>query len=286
MIYEGIVYRPPSESRSLIIQITVGCSYNRCTYCNMYKKKVYKTRDLDLIIEDMIDARDIYDRVDKIFLADGNGLVVDTYTLTEILKSIKKIFPECNSVSIYATPKDVLDKSQNDLKLLKDMGLKLIYMGIESGSDKVLVNTNKGINSKELIQAGQKVKKSGIILSTMIISGLGGKKEWIDHAEKTAMVLNEIQPDYLALMTLMVKKGTVLYDEVREGEFQVLNKNELLKETLLLIKSLELNNCIIRSNHASNNLVLKGDLPKDKMMVISEIEKNIIKEKNVIKLSF
>lgn len=272
MRYEGSVYRPPSEARSLIIQVTIGCSHNKCTFCNMYKDKRFRIRKLEEIIEDLEEAREYYRSVKKIFLADGNALVLKNEDLKKILLRIKELYPECERIGIYGAPQDILRKSVEELKELKELGIGIVYLGIESGSDEILKDINKGVNSAQMIEAGQKVVSSGIGLSVMIISGLGGKEKWKEHAVESARVLNEINPDYIALLTLLLNPGTKMHDDVQSGNLKLLNPNEVMVETKELITNLEVTNCMFRSNHASNYVPLGGSLSEDKNILLEQLD--------------
>lgn len=280
MRYEGSVYRPPSEARSLIIQVTIGCSHNKCTFCNMYKDKKFRIRKLEEIIEDLKEAREYYPRVRKIFLADGNALVLKKDVLKEILLTIKDLFPECERVGIYGSPQDLLRKSVEELSELKRLGVGIVYLGIESGSDEILKRINKGVNSTQMIEAGQKVVLSGIELSVMIISGLGGKEKWKEHAIESARVLNAINPDYIALLTLLIDPGTKIHEEVQSGDLKLLNPNEVMVETKELIANLDVTNCMFRSNHASNYVPLGGSLHEDKEMLLEQLDAAIKEQYN------
>ncbi len=272
MEYIGAVYRPPSEARSLIVQVTLGCSHNQCTFCTMYKDKQFKIRTLEDIFSDLESVSYLKNSVRKIFLADGNALVLKNEILIAIMRKAKEVFPLCEKISVYSAPKDILRKTDEELLELKKEGLSMMYLGIESGSDTVLKNIKKGVTSKEMIEAGQKVKKSGITLSCMLISGIGGKKYSKEHALMSAQVASAINPDYLALLTLLVYENTPLYKEIESGEFQLLNAKEVLLENKLLIENLELEHCIFRSNHASNYVSLDGIFPYDKEKILEEIE--------------
>lgn len=275
MRYEGSVYRPPSEAYSLIVQTTIGCSHNQCTFCSMYKDKKFRIRKLQEVMEDLETARSHYHRIERIFLADGNALVLKTEDLKEILMKIRHLFPECKRVGIYSSPKDILRKSLQELKELKDYGLSIAYMGVESGSDQVLERIKKGVTAKEMIEAGKRMMASGIKMSITLISGLGGKASWKEHAEESAKVINEINPDYLALLTLLVRKDTEMEAEIQQGRFQLLDPREVMLETYELIKNLRVKNCVFRSNHASNYVPLGGTLPQDQERLLREIEEVI-----------
>ncbi|NBI06376.1 radical SAM protein [Senegalia massiliensis] len=272
MRYEGRVFRPPSEARSLIVQATIGCAHNKCTFCSMYKEKKFRIRKLDDILEDLNSAREYYKNIKRIFLADGDALILKTEDLLIILQHIKRIFPECERIGIYATPKDILNKSLNDLKVLKDNGLGIMYMGIESGNEDILNKITKGVDRKTMIKAGEKAKESGIKLSVTLISGLGGKDYIKEHAMDSAKVINEINPDYVGLLTLMMEEDTELYNDYIEGNFELLSPEEVMIETKLFIENLNVKNCVFRSNHASNYISLKGTLNDDKDRLLNEID--------------
>lgn len=272
MRYEGAVYRPPSEGRSLIVQATIGCSHNKCSFCNMYKAKQFRMRNLDEVIEDLMWARNKYGYIEKIFIADGDALIMPTDRLIIILDKIKELFPECKRVTVYASPRSILLKTQEELQLLKSKGLTMVYLGVESGDDEILLKVNKGANSKELIEAGRKIKDSGIKLSCTLISGLGGVENWKNHAINSAKVINLINPDYLGLLTLMTPEDAPIYEEIKKGNLTLLNPKEVMKEIYELVKGLNLTNCIFRSNHASNYAPLAAVLGEEKERLLSDIE--------------
>lgn len=272
MRYEGSVYRPPSEAKSYILQVTLGCSHNQCTFCSMYKDKTFRVRSIDEIFEDLKLARDYYSKIERIFLADGDALVLKTETLIKILKEIKRLFPECKRIGIYANPGDLLRKSVLDLLKLKNLGLGIIYLGIESGSDLVLKKVKKGFTKEEIIKSGKKAKEAGIPLSVTLISGLGGKIHWEKHALESAEVVNSINPEYVSLLTLLLEDDTELYNTYKKGDFEILSPEEIAVETKLFLENTALKNCIFRSNHASNYIPLKGTLSQDKEKLIKEID--------------
>lgn len=271
MEYEGIVYRPPSEANSLIVQVTIGCSHNACSFCTMYSSKSFRIKPLAIIIEELKTFRKLYPKVKRIFLADGDAFILKTKDLLEILKTIKIVFPECERVSSYTTPRDVLNKTLEELNTLHLHGLTLLYMGIESGCDTVLKAVNKGVSSIEIIEAGQKVCQSEMNLSVTLISGLGGRDNWRSHAIESAHVISEIDPDYVGLLTLMVDGDSSMEKLIKKGEMVLLTPEEVLKETYELIKRLHVKECIFRSNHASNYVSLSGTLNKDKAMLLEKL---------------
>lgn len=275
MRYEGTLYRPPSEAYSLIVQATIGCSQNRCTFCSMYKEKDFRIRKTRDIVEDLILGRQEYRKVEKIFLADGDALIIKTEELLKILEKIKTNFPECKRVGIYGSPKSILGKSTGELIELRKSGLGIVYMGVESGSDLILEKIKKGVNSSEMIAAGRKIKEAEIPLSITLISGLGGKEHSMEHGVESARVVNEMNPDYIGLLTLLVEEGTELYDDVWNGKFKLLTPKEVLLETREFVQRLNLDNCIFRSNHASNYVALGGTLNKDKNLILEQIKEGL-----------
>jgi radical SAM superfamily enzyme YgiQ (UPF0313 family) len=272
MRYEGVVYRPPSEAYSLIVQVTIGCAHNKCSFCSMYKDKSFRIRSLEEIYEDLYEAKESYGTVKRIFLADGDAIVLKMEMLRGILFKIKELFIQCERVSAYATPKDILRKSPEELKELKTLGIGVLYMGIESGSDIILEQIQKGVTSSEIIEAGRKVKDSGIKLSVTFISGIGGKDKWKEHANESARVISAIDPDYVGLLTLMVEPKTQMHQDVNCGKFKLLDPEEVILETKALIENINVTNCIFRSNHASNYVAIAGTLPQDKEKMLGLID--------------
>jgi len=270
--YEGTVYRPPSEASSLIVQVTIGCSHNSCTFCSMYRSKQFRIKDVSRIKDELREFRQMYRTVKRIFLADGDAFILKTDDLMDILNEIKTLFPECERVSSYATPKDILNKSQEEIKKLQENGLKLLYMGIESGSDKILLQINKGVTAKEIVVAGQKAIEAGMQLSVTLISGIGGTVNYRDHAIDSAKVISEINPHYVGLLTLMVEEDTEMYDKIKSSEMILLSPKEVMLETYEFISNLEVSDCLFRSNHASNYVPLGGNLNRDKEKMLKELQ--------------
>ncbi|NLY71092.1 MAG: radical SAM protein [Clostridiales bacterium] len=272
MRYEGSVYRPPSEANSLIVQVTIGCAHNKCTFCGMYKDDQFRIRPYEEIVEVLQWARRHYRRVERIFLADGDALVLPNEKLLAILDTINNLFPECNRVGIYGSPLDVLRKSQPELEALREKGIGIIYIGAESGSDRVLKDIKKGATAKQIIDAVRKIEDAGIKASVTFISGLAGKTGWKEHAIETGKMISMMEPSYVGLLTLMIEPGTELYDDIRANRFQLLSPEEVLLETELMIENINVKKrCVFRSNHASNYLSLKGDLPDDKELLLKQI---------------
>lgn len=274
MRYEGTVYRPPSEAGSLIIQFTIGCARNTCTFCNMYKDKNFRIRPLADVEEDLEMARKYYNRgqVRRIFLADGDALIVKTADMLHILDKCHQYFPEVERISVYGAPKDILNKTPEELKKLKAAGLDMVYMGLESGADEVLADVKKGVNAGEMIEAGKKVMEAGMTLSMTIISGLGGKRLWKEHALGSAKVISAIKPHFVGFLTLMVEQGTEMYDQVQRGDLEVMNPQEVLDETELFIRNVDAEGTMFRSNHASNYSALGGTLNRERDKILAQIE--------------
>ncbi len=283
--YDYPLYRPPSEAYSLIIQATVGCSQNKCTFCSMYKSKKFTIKPLEQIKKEIDFFRIYVKKAERIFLADGDALIMPMKILKEIFIYINEKFPEAERISLYGSPKSILLKTPEELLELKNLGLGLIYLGVESGSDKILSSVKKGVSREEIIAAGKKVKKVGIPLSVTAIAGLGGKENSIEHAVETASLISEINPDYFGVLTLMLEEGTELLEEYKKGNFIPLSSSEILEETKLMIKNINVKEkCIFRSNHASNYVSLKGTLPYEKENILKTIDSAL--ENNEIKSEF
>lgn len=271
MRYEGNIFRPPSEAYSLLVQVTIGCTHNKCTFCSMYKDKKFRIRKQEEIFEDLEWARKTYRRVERIFLCDGDALALSNNRLIPILEYISDNFPECERVTVYGRASDVLKKTDEEMRELYEAGLKMVYIGAESGSDKVLDDINKGETRQELIDGVRKIENSGMKASVTFISGLAGKDGWEDHAVETGTMISEMQPSYVGLLTLMIDPAVPMAKEIEEGRLKLLTAEEVMAETLLMMKHINVNKkCVFRSNHASNYVSLRGNLPedKDKMMAL------------------
>lgn len=269
--YSEPLFRPPSEARSLILQVTHGCSWNKCAFCEMYTSKKFTVRKEEDIFSE-IDAMEPYSsQIRKVFLADGNAMVLSFNKLMRILEKLNNTFPKLNRISAYSLPKEIITKTDNELKMLSDLGLKLLYTGIETGDDELLKIINKGETYNSTADALIKARKSGLKLSVMILNGLGGKQYSRQHALNSARVINEIQPEYLSTLVLSYPFGIDHFKSRLNHGFTELNKLELISEMGDLISNLELENTIFRSDHASNYLVLKGILNRDKDSLLSQI---------------
>ncbi len=277
--YEGRIFRPPSEARSLILQVTVGCSHNRCTFCYMYKEKKYREKNWHEIEQIVAQAAAYYppEAVQKIFLADGDALTMGQDKLLSLLRLLYNTFPYLQRVGVYAGPKSILAKTSQQLAALKADGLGIAYLGLESGHPKVLQDVRKGVSEQEMVEAGKKIKEAGIKLSLMVLGGLGGMDMSYQHAKASAAVVNKMSPDYLAVLTLRFYRGTPLARQVEEGNFKPLKPMEHIQELRWFVEDLALDNCIFRTNHASNHLVLGGTLNENKDDILAEIDR-VLKE--------
>lgn len=272
MNYDLPLYRPPSEARSLIVQVTLGCSYNQCTFCSMYQSKTFSARDFEDIQKDLLDARRMYPHIRRIFLADGDAMVLSMARLVQILDFINDVFPEVERISAYATAKNIYGKSIQDLELLRSKKLSMLYMGLESGNDEVLRMINKGESAGDIVQAAQKVMASGIVLSMTVISGLGGKKHKDSHALDTAKALSEIKPHYIGFLALMLEPGTLLHDQCQSGIFEPLEPFEIIDEMIVFLNHIHAEGSVFRCNHASNYFSLSGTLNQDIPLMLQELE--------------
>lgn len=261
-----LIYRPPGEWRSYLLQCTIGCSHNKCTFCAMYKEKQFRVRPLEEILEDIDMARDYYGPgVERVFLMDGDAIVMKTEQLLKILEKLYCNFPNLQKVTTYAGPKSTLSKSVSELKELHAAGLTRAYLGVESGSDAVLTAINKGCTAAQMLKAGQNLVEAGIDLWAILILGLTGQDgDWEEHVHSSAKMINEMKPRHLSAMTFAPAKGTQLGEDVLAGRFKVCTPDHILEECRVLIEHLDVDPLHFTSNHASNYLPLKGGLPEDK----------------------
>ena len=273
MKYEGTLYRPPSEAYSLIIQVTIGCAHNRCTFCNMYREKTFRVRTKEEIMRDLDEAFNVYGPiVRRVFFADGDALVVKTETLLELLAYVREKFPSIERISSYGTARDVLGKPEAELKALREAGLELIYLGAESGDDRVLEHICKSVTSAELAEAGQKLKRCGLKTSVTLISGIGGRKGIQRHALESARLISEMNPEYASFLTLRLYEGTKMNEEVKRGEMELITPDEIVEELTLFLEHVDSPGTVFRCNHASNYVVLAGTLNRDIPAMLSQLK--------------
>lgn len=278
---EGMVFRPPSEANSFILRVTIGCAHNRCTFCSMYRDVRFRARPITEIEPLIQSFARHYPAQRRVFLADGDALVLSTDKLLNILALLKTYLPKLSRVSCYGGPLDILRKTPEELNQLKQAGLQMIYLGIESGDDEVLAKVQKGVDSTQMIAAGQKVIAAGLKLSAMLVLGLGGKELSFQHAQGSARVANAINPTMLSALTLMLHRGTPLRTEADKGLFHPLSPYDFVVELKELITRLDMTSpCIFRSNHVSNMLPLAGTLPGDKAYLLEQAEEALLLLKN------
>jgi len=279
MHYEGPIYRPPSEADSLLIQATIGCPHNRCAFCMVYKNGPrFRVRDVAEIKEDILTAVERYgNNVRALFFPAGNTIAMKTASLCDILLFSRKVFPKLERITVYGSSQYIHKKGPEGLRRLFDAGLVRIHVGLESGDDVILKRIKKGTDSRQQIEAGKWAMAAGIQLSLYVILGIGGKERTISHAKETAMVLNQIEPDFIRLRTFVPKVNTPLLNEVQNGSFNMLTPHEVLEETASIIKNL-LAASYLTSDHYTNYINLEGKLPEEKARLLEKIEAALKKD--------
>ena len=274
MRYEGNIFRPFSEASSYLLQCTVGCSHNGCTFCGMYKDKKYRVRELQEIKEDIRMAREQLGDVEKVFLCDGDAVAIDTGTLLEILAELRSAFPSLRHVGSYVGPRSTLDKSMDELRALYGAGLTKAYLGVETGDDDLLREVRKGVSAEEMLRAGRNLVEAGMNLSSMVLLGLAGRGEASKrHALATAAITNEMKPRYLAALTVTPVPGTVLYERVRSGDFILPDPFETLEEMKTIFENITIDDLKFVGIHASNYLPVNGTLQRDKGKMIETVDR-------------
>lgn len=273
MRYEGMIYRPPSEAHSLLIQCTIGCPHNRCTFCGMYKDKRFRIRSVADIKQDMDDARECYGgEVQSLFLPDGNTILMKTAELVDVLTYARELFPNLSRITMYGSAQYLNLKSSGELQALREAGLDRIHSGMESGDDITLKNICKGSTAAEIISAGKKVVDADMELSEYVLIGIAGQGRTREHAEESARVINAIHPRFVRLRTLIPMPETPLYEKFRRGEFQLLRPHQALQETRMFIENLALEGASLYSDHHSNYAWVNGRLPDDREKMIRTID--------------
>ena len=273
MRYEGQIYRPPSEARSLIVQATIGCSWNHCTYCDMYRAKTFRVRDLDEVLEDVATARRLYgSEVDKVFIADGDGLIMDLDHWKAILEACNQAFPRLRRVSAYATAMNLLEKTPEELQQLRELGLSLLYIGPESGDDVTLKRIAKGASFDEHVRAAERAHAAGMMLSAIFLLGAGGVDRSREHAQCSAKLASAMNPRFVSLLTLTVIPGTPLGRLQERGKFKLPEQKDLLAELRTFVADARPTDAIFRTNHASNYLPLAGRLPRDRERILGLVD--------------
>ena len=265
-----MIIRPPSEAYSLLLQVTVGCSHNKCTFCPTYKGEKFRIKSFAEIEEDILEASD-YRSVEKIFLCDGDALIIPQPRLVEIFVSIRKHISNMKRVGCYANAKSILRKTPEDLVQLRKLGLKIVYLGVETGNEDLLKKINKGATYAQIVEAGRRIKNAGINLSVTVLLGIGGIEKSVAHAFDTAKILTEIDPDYVGALTVMVVPGTPLHEDYISGRFVLPDTFGFLRELEIMIAHSDFTNCFFTSNHASNYLSIRARLPEEKEKTVRMI---------------
>ncbi|NRB28700.1 MAG: B12-binding domain-containing radical SAM protein [Roseibacillus sp.] len=271
--YQGSVFRPPSEADSLILQATLGCSYNRCTFCAMYRDKTFRVRPLDDLKAELAWAAEHLEGVRKVFLADGDALVAKASFLAELLGEIQSTLPGLKRVSCYASPQALQVRTVDEMRELRELGLTQYYLGIESGHDAVLDSLEKGVDAGEMVRVALKAHEAGVKLSTMILLGAGGRELSREHAVESAEVVSAINPRFVSTLVMTPVENSPLWESAQRGEVDELTPVELATELREFIAHLDLKSSIFRSNHASNYLTLAGNFPRDKEALIAALDK-------------
>ena len=273
MRYEGMIYRPPSEARSLIVQVTVGCSHNTCTFCTMYRDKHFHVRPEQEVLEDLAEAAEVYGgHVRRVFLADGDALVLSNARLLRIIDFINTHFPAVERVTAYATAADILRKTGAELAELRAAGLTMVYVGAESGDPQVLSDIRKDVTCEEMIEAAGKLKKAGIALSLTLISGLGGKARLREHALGSAALVSAMKPEYVGFLTLMLDEDAPIMREILEGRLLLLTPRDVMEELRLFLSNVDSEGTVFRANHASNYVPVGGTLNAGIPAMLAAIE--------------
>lgn len=272
MRYEGNIYRPPSEADSLLIQATIGCPHNQCTFCAPYKGTKFRIRPVEEILEDLRSARNHYGyEVRSLFLPDGNSIVMSTKDLIAVAALARELFPNLERITLYGSAKYILKKSLDELKALKAAGLSRVHCGMETGDDELLKEIRKGVTAREIIDAGQRLKEAGIEISEYVLMGIGGNAGSFRHALASAKVLSAINPDFIRIRTVIPRLGTPFYDVVQRGEFNLMKPRQILEEIKLMMENLEATSQIF-SDHVSNYWNIEGRFPDDKNKMLASLE--------------
>ncbi len=275
MHYEGNIIRPPSEANSILLQVTVGCSRNKCTFCGTYTGERFRIKSDSVIMEDIAFAAKYCKRQRRVFLCDGDVMILPQKRLLNILDEIKKQLPWVTRVGVYANAKSLKIKTIDELRELKEHGIGIAYMGLETGDDVTLKNINKGATAETMIQMGRKAKAAGIKLSITVLLGIAGRERSQIHAKETGRVLSAIDPDYVGALSLMLIPGTPLHQDYQEGKFILIEPDEMLKELRTMISHTELSGGLFHANHASNYLPIAARFPKEKKATLQLIDEAI-----------
>lgn len=282
MRYEGDIYRPPGEWKSYLLQTTIGCSNNTCTFCGMYLDKKFHIRPMADILEDIRMAKAYYGDVERVFLCDGDAIIMRTQELLTILEALHRAFPSLQRVTTYAGPRSTLTKTPEELRTLREAGLTRAYLGVETGCDALLKQVKKGVDAAQMLEAGVRLREAGMDLWVMVILGLAGTGEPSRrHMLDTAAMMNEMKPRHLSALTLTLDPGTELYQDYRAGRFHPITPRESLLEAKLLLENLTVDPLHFTCNHASNYLPLKGGLPEDRDRFLAMLDRALAGEQEL-----
>ena len=282
MRYEGDIYRPPGEWKSYLLQTTIGCSNNTCTFCGMYLDKKFHIRPIADILEDIRMAKAYYGDVERVFLCDGDAIIMRTQELLTILEALHRAFPSLQRVTTYAGPRSTLAKTPEELRTLREAGLTRAYLGVETGCDALLKQVKKGVDAAQMLEAGVRLREAGMDLWVMVILGLAGTGEPSRrHMLDTAAMMNEMKPRHLSALTLTLDPGTELYQDYRAGRFHPITPRESLLEAKLLLENLTVDPLHFTCNHASNYLPLKGGLPEDRDRFLAMLDRALAGEQEL-----
>ena len=282
MRYEGDIYRPPGEWNSYPLQTTIGCSNNTCTFCGMYLDKKFHIRPIADILEDIRMAKAYYGDVERVFLCDGDAIIMRTQELLTILEALHRAFPSLQRVTTYAGPRSTLAKTPEELRTLREAGLTRAYLGVETGCDALLKQVKKGVDAAQMLEAGVRLREAGMDLWVMVILGLAGTGEPSRrHMLDTAAMMNEMKPRHLSALTLTLDPGTELYQDYRAGRFHPITPRESLLEAKLLLENLTVDPLHFTCNHASNYLPLKGGLPEDRDRFLAMLDRALAGEQEL-----
>jgi radical SAM superfamily enzyme YgiQ (UPF0313 family) len=286
MRYQGPIYRPPSESDSLLIQATVGCPHNRCTFCMVYKETRFKIRPTREIKEDLAEARRQFgDRIPTLFFPAGNTIAMPAAALAEICQYSYELFPHLRRITVYGSSQYIFRKGAEKMRRLAEAGLTRLHVGVESGDEEILRQVQKGATAAEHIAAGRLLREAGIAMSAYIVLGLGGKERTGSHARESARVISEIQPEYLRLRTFVPKVNTPLLEEVLAGRFVMLTPHEVLRETRALLEHIDAPTRVV-SDHYTNYVNLSGRLPEDKEAILRTIDESLAQDESTFRPFF
>lgn len=278
MHYEGMIIRPPSEADSILLQVTVGCSHNKCAFCGTYKGTRFRIKDEAVIDADIRYAAKNYDFLNRLFITDGDALILPQAKLVDLLSKIRRELPWVRRVGLYGNAKSILRKTPEELEALRELGLGIVYMGLESGDAQVLQEMNKGVSPERQIEAGRRIRAAGLKLSVMALLGIAGRERSLIHARATGEALSAMDPNYVGVLTLMVLPNTEVGKRVEEGTFELIGMTELLRELREMLYYTNMTRGLFFSNHASNYLPLRVKMPADKEKALKTIDKALAEE--------